>query len=100
MQTELDDILVELRGDETKEDRNVFIPPSVYERISRVVEGQWDTTAAPTQTVRDSYEWGADAFAKELDRLKALATDLENLENQLEAAGAPWTPGRLPNWTK
>jgi photosystem II stability/assembly factor-like uncharacterized protein len=100
MQTELNDILVELRGDETKESRNVFIPPSVYERISRVVEGQWDTTAAPTQTVRDSYEWAAEAFEKELARLKVLATDLEELENQLEVAGAPWTPGRLPNWTK
>jgi hypothetical protein len=24
--------------------------------------------------------------------------DLRNLEKQMEAAGAPYTPGRLPDW--
>ena len=100
LQTELDDILVELSGDETRENRNVFTPPSISERVNRIVRSQWDTTSAPTQTKKDGYEWAADAFSKELGRLKALASDLETFESQLEAAGAPWTPGRLPNWTK
>ncbi|MDH3814180.1 MAG: glycosyl hydrolase [Acidobacteriota bacterium] len=100
LQTEIDDILVELSGDETRENRNVFTPPSISERVNRIVRSQWDTTSAPTQTKKDGYEWAADAFAKELGRLKALASDLEAFESQLEAAGAPWTPGRLPNWTK
>jgi hypothetical protein len=100
LQTELNDILVELRGDETRENRNVFTPPSVFERVTRVVGSQWDTTSAPTQTKLDAYGWAADAFATELARLNALASDLETFENSLEAAGAPWTPGRLPNWTK
>jgi hypothetical protein len=100
LQTELDDILVALRGDETREARNVFIPPSIYERATRIVNSQWDATSAPTQTKRDAYEWAADGFTKELDRLKAVASDLEAFESSLEAAGAPWTPGRLPNWTK
>jgi photosystem II stability/assembly factor-like uncharacterized protein len=100
LQTEIDDILVELSGDETRENRNVFTPPSISERVNRIVGSQWDTTSAPTQTKKDGYEWAADAFAKELARLRALASDLDAFENQLEAAGAPWTPGRLPNWTK
>lgn len=100
LQTEIDDILVELSGDETRENRNVFTPPSISERVNRIVRSQWDTTSAPTQTKKDGYEWAADAFAKELGRLEALASDLEAFESQLEAAGAPWTPGRLPNWTK
>jgi hypothetical protein len=100
LQTELDDILVKLRGDETKENRNVFTPPSVYDRVTRIVGSQWDTTSAPTQTSRDAYDWAADAFAIELGRLNSLASDLEAFESRLEAAGAPWTPGRLPNWTK
>jgi len=100
LQVEIDDILVELNGDETRENRNVFTPPSISERVNRIVRSQWDTTSAPTQTKKDGYEWAADAFSTELGRLKALASDLETFENQLEAAGAPWTPGRLPNWTK
>jgi len=100
LQTELNDILVELNGDETRENRNVFTPPSISERVNRIVRSQWDTTSAPTQTKKDGYEWAADAFEKELGRLQALASDLEAFENKLEAAGAPWTPGRLPNWAK
>jgi photosystem II stability/assembly factor-like uncharacterized protein len=100
LQTELDDIVVELSGDKTRENRNVFTPPSIAERVDRVVQSQWDTTSAPTQTMKNGYEWAADAFAIQLGRLKAFAADLEAFESQLEAAGAPWTPGRLPNWTK
>ena len=74
-----------LRGDETKENRNVFIPPSVYERVTRIVRSQWDTTSAPTQTSRDAYGWAADAFATELGRLNAFASELEAFERQLEA---------------
>ena len=46
------------------------------------------------------YEWAAEAFATELNRLKVLSSDLDAFEQQLESAGAPWTPGRLPEWTK
>jgi photosystem II stability/assembly factor-like uncharacterized protein len=100
LQKELDDILVELRGDRTRQQRNVNTPPSISSRVSRVVGSQWDTTSAPTQTQRDAYGWAADAFSNELARLQTLATDLDAFESRLEAAGAPWTPGRLPNWTK
>jgi hypothetical protein len=99
LQTELDDILVQLRGDRTKSSRNVFTPPSISSRVNRIVGSQWDTTSAPTQTERDAYGWAADAFSTELFRLKAFAGDLDAYEDQLEAAGAPWTPGRLPEWT-
>ena len=50
--------------------------------------------------MKNGYEWAADAFAIQLGRLKAFAADLEAFEDQLESAGAPWTPGRLPNWKK
>ena len=100
LHTELNDILVEMRGDRTKGSRNVFTPPSVSDRVSRIVNGQWDTTAAPTGTNLQDYEWAAEAFATELGRLNALSSDLDAFEQQLESVGAPWTPGRLPSWTK
>ena len=100
LQTELNDILVQMSGDDTRGARNVFTPPSISERVGRIVGGQWDTTGAPTQTNQQDYEWAAEAFAKELGRLNALSSDLDTFEQQLESAGAPWTPGRLPSWTK
>ncbi len=100
LHSELKDILVELRGDRTRERRNVFTPPSISDRVSRIVQSQWDTTSAPTETNRQDYRWASDAFASELARLRVFARDLEAFEARLEAAGAPWTPGRLPEWKK
>ncbi len=97
MQTELNDILVALRGDRTRENRNVFTPPSISDRVNRIVNGQWESTAAPTTTNLNDYAWAAEAFEVELDRLNALASDLDAFEAKLESAGAPWTPGRLPS---
>ncbi len=100
MQTELNDILVALRGDRTRQRRNVNTPPSVSSRVYNIVGSQWDTTSAPTGTQQDAYRWAAEAFSVELARLKVLASDLEAFESRLEAAGAPWTPGRLPEWNE
>jgi len=98
LQTELDDILIQLKGDTTREKRNVFTPPSISDRVNRIVGGQWDTTSAPTTTNLKDYQWAAEAFATELNRLKVLSAALDVFERQLEAAGTPWTPGRLPEW--
>ncbi len=98
LQTELDDILIQLKGDTTREKRNVFTPPSISDRVNRIVGGQWDTTSAPTTTNLKDYQWAAEAFATELNRIKVLSAALDVFEQQLEAAGTPWTPGRLPEW--
>jgi photosystem II stability/assembly factor-like uncharacterized protein len=100
LQTELNDILVELRGDQTKENRNVFIPPSIAERVNRIAGSQWDSTAAPTRTNRDDARWAAESFERELARLTSFAAALAAFESRLESAGAPWTPGRLPEWRR
>ncbi|MEE4271803.1 MAG: hypothetical protein V2I67_09015 [Thermoanaerobaculales bacterium] len=98
LQSELDDIKIELIGDPTKAGRNVFTPPSISDRVNRIVGGLWETTQGPTQTQRDTYGWAGEAFTTELGRLQTLVSNLESLENQLELAGAPWTPGRVPTW--
>jgi len=95
---ELDDILVTLRGDPTKTARNVFQPPSIEDRIERIASDQWYTTQAPSTTHKQAYQWASDAFTLELERLRTLFNELRRLEAELEAAGGPWTPGRLPEW--
>ena len=32
------------------------------------------------------------------EKLEKIEKDLKQLEDKLEAAGAPWTPGRIPDW--
>jgi hypothetical protein len=47
----------------------------------------------------DQYAAAAAEFEGTLTRLRQLIeSDLQRLEKQMEAAGAPWTPGRIPEW--
>jgi hypothetical protein len=56
---------------------------------------QGSSTAAPTGTHKMSYQIAKEEFAPILERLRSLVqTDLENLEDLLEDADAPYTPGR------
>ena len=52
-----------------------------------------------TTRARLIYDWldGEDREAA-LAELRDLMSDLLALEEKIEAAGAPWTPGRIPTW--
>ena len=84
----------------------VVHPPTVFldlqhpnGRVQSIVGGQWNVTSAPTGTQRDAYRYAADAFGGVLEDLRELIEeDLAALEDRLEEAGAPWTPGRVPEW--
>lgn len=53
----------------------------------------------PTQTQVDHYTAAAAEFDQVLTKLRTLIEgDLARLEKAMEAAGAPWTPGRIPEW--
>ena len=94
----LNDLLTDLRGDAALRRRRELTPPSISERVAQVVEDQWEVTSPPTQTQHDAYRFAATEFAEALATLREIAADLEALEATLEAAGAPWTPGRIPDW--
>jgi hypothetical protein len=47
----------------------------------------------------DSYAVAAKEFATALQSLRVVESDLAALESALELKGAPWTPGRIPEWT-
>ncbi|HYW69694.1 MAG TPA: hypothetical protein VE961_01590, partial [Pyrinomonadaceae bacterium] len=93
------DILRALSGDAALRSRNINVPPSINERVGEIVGGQRMSTARPTQTQIDQYAAAAAEFEGTLSALRQLIeVDLAKLEKQMEAAGAPWTPGRIPEW--
>ncbi|MCB1035792.1 MAG: glycosyl hydrolase, partial [Acidobacteria bacterium] len=99
LENRLKDLLVELEGDPVVSTYSEPTSPSVSERVQRIVEGHWASTSAPTATQQEAYRIASEAFARVLGNLRQLIeTDLAGLEARLEAAGAPWTPGRLPTW--
>ncbi|MEW6511369.1 MAG: glycosyl hydrolase [Bacteroidota bacterium] len=90
-----------LNGDRALRSKNEPDVPSITERVNGIVEDQWQSTGAPTTTQQRSYEIAADEFASRLEALrKLIETDLHAVEETLERAGAPWTPGRVPLWMK
>ena len=93
------DILRALRGDNALRLRNINLPPSISERVGDIVGAQRLSTARPTQTQINQYTAAAQEFEQTLAQLRQLINgDLATLEKQMEAAGAPWTPGRIPEW--
>jgi photosystem II stability/assembly factor-like uncharacterized protein len=100
LQNRLRDVQVVLTGDTTVARRSEPTPPSLVGRVQTIVYGQWMSTQAATATQRRGYEIVAGEFAKVLESLRTLVeVDLKALEGEAEAAGAPWTPGRVPRWT-
>jgi photosystem II stability/assembly factor-like uncharacterized protein len=93
------EILRALRGDQALRARNMNLPPSIIERVGEIVGSQRMSTARPTQTQINQYTAAAQEFETTLAQLRQLIEgDLAKLEKQMEAAGAPWTPGRIPEW--
>jgi photosystem II stability/assembly factor-like uncharacterized protein len=91
----LDALSVRLSGDPVRGRLSEPSAPSISQRVGNAIYGHWDTRQTPTATARTSLEWGREAFEVFMPDLRArIDNDLAALEAALEAAGAPWTPGR------
>jgi hypothetical protein len=101
IEKQLKEILLVLNGDDSISKRNANQPPSLSSRIGRLMYGYARSTSDPTQTMRDQYRIVGEELEPLLEKLRQLAEkDLKKLESEMEAAGAPWTPGRIPKWKK
>jgi photosystem II stability/assembly factor-like uncharacterized protein len=89
---------VAIVGDHVAAERYEPTVPAIADRVGYIVGAHWTATSAPTGTTVQEYERAAADFAKRLPELQALVRDLKQLESKLETAGAPWTPGRVPEW--
>ena len=93
------EILRALRGDVALAQRNENVPTSINDRLEYIMESARFAITRPTQTQEDAYSVAADEFTQQLGKLRSLVeVDLVKLEKDMEAAGAPWTPGRVPEW--
>lgn len=96
---ELEGLGVELRGDRTVSSRQEAQTPSISGRIGAVVGAMTDVTSPPTATHREQYGYAREMYTRVQSALhRVIGRDLVELENDLERIGAPWTPGRLPEY--
>jgi photosystem II stability/assembly factor-like uncharacterized protein len=99
LERELAGIEMALSGDRVMRAHNEGIPASIQEHVQAAASPARGTTGRPTRTATEQYQIASDALAVQIPRLRKLVeTDIRALEKQLDAAGAPPTPGRLPDW--
>jgi photosystem II stability/assembly factor-like uncharacterized protein len=90
-----------LKGDRTLASHSEPQAPSIVDLVNGIVDDQWQSSGAPTQTQRDAYTRAGDEFAPLLASLHTMVeTNLKEIEKQMEGLGAPWTPGRVPQWKR
>ena len=101
LEHQLNEINMALNGDRVWRSTNEGVPASISEHIQAAASPTRGTTGKPTKTAMEQYQIGSDLLATEIPKLRKLFdTDIKALEKQLDAAGAPPTPGRLPDWKK
>lgn len=98
---QMDDILWAFKGKEPKASReeNPPAPVSINERLGNLIYAFYRSTSAPTTTQKRIYQIIREEFPDVYNQLKQISeVRLPELEAEMEAAGVPYTPGRLPEW--
>jgi len=99
----LEDRLAVLRlvvvGDAFAGGRYVDTVPALAERVRNIAGNMRLSLSEPAVFWVDNYNLAAREFEKELEKLRVLIeVDLRKLERDMDVAGAPATPGRLPEF--
>lgn len=100
IETKLKDINKKMNGDGLRARYEGATPISIKSRIDQITGALWATTAAPTETFKNSYTLAANNFEAVLSSLKAVGEEIRQMEITLEKYKVPYTPGRVPEWNK
>ncbi len=99
LEKRLAEIIKALSGDRTLAARQENPPPSITSRVGAFAAATRIANAKPTQTQIQQYEIVSQEFEAVLKQLRQLVeVDVDKLQKAMEAAGAPWTSGRVPSW--
>jgi photosystem II stability/assembly factor-like uncharacterized protein len=101
IEAQLDEIKWTFDGQDpiASQEENWPAPVPLSNRLSALVYSHWGSTSAVSATQIEMYDILAEEFPPILEQLKQISeVELKALEAELDAAGAPWTPGRIPEW--
>ncbi len=95
LELQLTDILEKFNGDPTKSRRNESAYPGFTSRLRTMMSGAMGSTEGPTGTHMQQYDVVVDEYQQVSDQLKELVDEkIPALNEKLDEAGIPWTPGR------
>jgi photosystem II stability/assembly factor-like uncharacterized protein len=100
IEADLRELNRKLNGDQLRARYEGAAPTSIKGRVDLITGALWSTTAAPTNTFIKSYDVAAAKVDEILNDLKLIDYDIKQVESDLEKSGAPYTPGRFPEWRK
>jgi len=97
IESELRDIRKGLNGDAVAGTLDIDKPPSISRRVRFVMFEQKYSTSTPTGTHINSLAIADEEFRPLLERVRKVTdVDMLQLREKLQKAGAPYTPGVLP----
>ncbi len=94
LETKLGKLRQRLYGNSIKNKFNESTVPSIMSRAGSVAYGHWGTRITPTKTQQQNIKIAETEFKAFKMDMKVYITELMQYEAKLEAAGAPYTPGR------
>ncbi len=95
----LDNVDVAMFGDSSVSSRNEPVPFSIAARVGQIRGWGWSHQSPVTGSDRTALEIAKTDFAAALAQLRDVELRVGALEDELEAMGAPYTPGRgVPTW--
>jgi hypothetical protein len=100
IKTRLKEIGEQLNGDPVLARYEGQARMSLKGRTDLIISSLWTTTSGATGTYERAYEEAKAGLGEALDALRDLDAKARTLEDELEKAGAPYTPGRIPEWTE
>ena len=89
-------VKIKMRGDSTISSRQEAVPWSISQRVGSLYGGLIESQADIPGNYRDSMQIAAGSLSTALKELHMIEADLQAFEDEADANGAPWTPGRMP----
>jgi hypothetical protein len=100
LEKRLNAVNVTMNGDATRARREFETEPSVNGRIGTIRYQLWNVSSDVPGAYQESYNIAEKQFAPIYNEIKSIGEEMKNVESTMEKRGAPYTPGRLPEWKK
>lgn len=96
----LNDLQIALNGDPLIAKYEGASRTSLRNKIDMITSNLWSTSSAQTETFERAYKSASENFGQILTDLGTIDNKVKMLEKELEEAGSPGTPWRMPEWNK
>ncbi len=98
LEKRLNAVNIPLNGDASRARREFETTPSVNGRLGNIMYQLWNSTSGIPGDYMQSYAIAEKQFSPVYSEIKSISEELKKIEAAMEKSGAPYTPGRLPDW--